>query len=89
MDEINAEMLMLDKLGKLVAEKGYDLKPEDLLIPEIEWLINCTTLSSKDKEFARLRYIEGLKYTEVMDRLDWYSSKTFTKHNKYVWSRML
>ena len=83
------DLPMADNLRRLIAEKGDALRPDDLLIPELQWIINCTTLSSVDREFAELRYIRGMKSSEILERLGWYSPKTFTAHNKKVWAKMV
>lgn len=80
---------MLDNLRKTMVSKGESLSHSDLLIPELEWLINCTPLSEIDRKFAELRYIKGKKAKDVMEDLEWYSTKTFTRHNKKVWAKLV
>jgi len=80
---------MACNIRRLIAEKGDSIEPGDLLIPEIQWAINCATLSSVDRRFAELRYIRGLTSREIMDELGWYSPKTFTAHNKKVWAKLV
>ena len=80
---------MACNLRRLLASKGDDIKPDDLLIPELQWIINCAPLSSVDRRFAELRYIKGLKASEILEELGWYSPKTFTAHNKKVWAKLV
>jgi len=83
-----AESTML-KLRNLVREKGTTLTPGDLLVPEIEWVIANTPLSEEDRHFAELRYLKGKTSRKIMDEMGWYSTNTFTRHNKKVWARLL
>ena len=80
---------MLLNLRKILAEKGDAISPSDLLIPEIQWLINCATLAEVDRKFAQLRYIQGKKSKDVMEELEWYFTKTFTRHNQKVWAKLV
>lgn len=81
--------LMLTNLRAILADKGDAIRPEDLLIPELQWIINCTALSAVDRRFAELRYIKGMKSKDIMEELEWYSTKTFTRHNKKVWANLV
>lgn len=83
------EQSILSNLKEILAEKGDSIQPGDLLIPELQWLINCTQLSEEDRRFAELRYIQGKKSKDVMEDLEWYSTKTFTRHNKKVWAKLV
>ena len=80
---------MLDNLRKTMVSKGESISHSDLLIPELMWLIDCTALSEEDRRFAELRYIQGKKAKEIMEELEWYSTKTFSRHNKKVWARLV
>lgn len=80
---------MVLKLRSLFDEKGESLMPGELLLPEIRWLIDCTLLSPVDRRFAEMRFLQGMKAKDIMEALEWYSMKTFTKHNKKVWARLL
>lgn len=71
-------------------EVGVDaVRHSDLLISELRWLIDCTALSEEDRRFAELRYIQGKKAKDIMEELEWYSTKTFSRHNKKVWARLV
>ena len=87
LNENNAQML--DNLRKTLADRGEGVKHCDFLIPELQWLINCTALSEEDRRFAELRYIQGKKAKDIMEELEWYSTKTFSRHNKKVWARLV
>ena len=87
MNEIAENTLL--KLKALVKEKGVLITPEDLLVPEVEWIISNTTLTEEDRQFAELRYIKGKSSYKVMEELGWYSTNTFTRHNKKVWARLI
>ena len=80
---------MLGNLRKTLIAKGESLSHADLLIPELQWLINCTPLAEVDRRFAELRYIQGKKAKDIMEELEWYSTKTFSRHNKKVWARLV
>lgn len=81
--------ILVEKLRKLTAEKGDSLTPTDLLIPELRWIIDCTALSEVDRKFAEFRYLHGMKAKDIMEELDWFSTKTFSSHNKKVWNKLL
>lgn len=83
------ESQMLGNLREISAEKGDGIRHSDLLIPELRWLIDCTALSEEDRRFAELRYIQGKKAKDIMEELEWYSAKTFSRHNKKVWARLV
>ena len=68
---------ILDNFRRIVGEKGDSVKADDLLIPELRWVIDCTPLSETDRRFAELRYIQGKKSKDIMEDLGWYSTKTF------------
>lgn len=85
----NNDSVMLQKLRRLLAEKGDGISPSDLLVPEMEWIINCTMLSATDRKFAELRFLHGEKAKVIMEELQWYSTKTFTSHNKKVWAKLV
>ena len=80
---------ILSNLHAIIDAKGESIKPEDLLIPELRWVIDCTPLSETDRRFAELRYIQGKKSKDIMEDLGWYSTKTFTSHNKKVWAKLV
>ncbi len=80
---------LLENLRTTVNEKGDSVKADDLLIPELRWIIDCTPLSETDRRFAELRYIQGKKSKDIMEDLGWYSTKTFTSHNKKVWAKLV
>lgn len=84
-----ADLKMLSNLRKLVEEKGDLILPEDLLLPELRWIIDCATLTEIDRRFAELRYIQGKKSKDIMEELEWYSTKTFTRHNQKVWAKLV
>ena len=77
------------RLRSLIACKGENIQPKDLLTPEIKLLIEATALTEVDKRFAYYRYVDGLSQNSVMDKMDWYSTSTFTMHNKKVWARLI
>lgn len=87
MDDIPNKIL--EKLQSLVAVKGENIMQEDLLLPEIRWAIDCTPLSEMDRKFAVLRYLEGKSSSKVMEELGWYSTNTFTRHNRSVWKKIV
>ena len=80
---------LLANLRTTINEKGDSVKADDLLIPELRWVIDCTPLSETDRRFAELRYIQGKRSKDIMEDLGWYSTKTFTSHNKKVWAKLV
>ena len=86
---MNGEEVIVSRLQRLIKEKGDSLEPSDFLLPELQWIIGCATLSYEDRQFAELRYIKGMGMKMVMDEMAWYSPHTFTRHNKLVWLQLM
>ena len=41
-------------------------------------------ISNEDRKLAKMYFLDGKKATEVMEAIPWYSSNTFTRHNRNV-----
>lgn len=80
---------LIDDMRSIAELKKDKIQPNDLLLPHIRLLINCTPLTEQDREFAELRYIQGKSAAKILDHFCWYSKHTFTRHNKKVWAMLV
>ena len=75
----------IENLKSYMKEKEVEqIDLNELLVPDIKYLIDVSPLSAEDRQLAELLYVRRVRPCEAIDKMNYGSSHTYYRHKKIV-----